>query len=138
MYEGFEPLSGLFVSTAYHHGVAVVTLAGDVDAFAIEPLCATLASVLYRQPTSMVIDLSGVSSLGAAGVSVLLITYADAHERDTRLALVTGHTTVLKVLSLTATDTLFAVFPTLTQALNAAWHAEAELLYRLPSWTDSQ
>ena len=68
-------------------GVAVVCVVGEIDICNASGLQDQIRRVLASRPESLVIDLGGVSFLGAAGLSVLLRARQVAADQGIRLQL---------------------------------------------------
>lgn len=76
---------GAFEMTEFGAGDTVVLrVAGEVDLFTSGALGRCCAGILENHPRAFVIDLSGVTFLGAAGITVLVT----AHERSARVGTV--------------------------------------------------
>lgn len=101
-------------------GTAIVaSLRGDVDMSTAHILRERLVDVLDSAPTSLVVDLSEAEFLDSSGLGVLDATArrATAAGCDFRLAAPTA--TVSRVLSLTALDRHWPIYPSVTEALAA-------------------
>jgi anti-anti-sigma factor len=91
----------------------LVRVEGEVDSLTAGTLCASLADAELNvsPPAPVVVDLTGVSFLGAAGLSVLV----DHHERcvalGTALLIVPGSKPVRRVIAVTGLDTRLALIP---------------------------
>lgn len=86
-------------------GVAVVTVAGELDVSNAETLESVVAQVCDGQPAELVFDLRNLKFMDSAGIAVLLggaRRVPNVHLRDPtpavrRVVEVTGLTTVLKL-----------------------------------------
>ena len=103
----FDDLLALSTRTA-GDGAVTVTAAGEVDTFTAPLLRSVVNTQLQRQPTELVIDLSGIQFLGSAGLAVLVETHKSARDRDVGLRLIiTG--AVARALTVTGLIDLFTV-----------------------------
>jgi anti-sigma B factor antagonist len=99
-----------FRRTARADGVVVLAVAGEVDSLTSPDLRAALAAVLADPACrGLVLDLSGVSFLSSAGLSVLVTAREDAHAREVELWLAgaSGNRAVRRPLELTGLFELF-------------------------------
>ena len=90
------------------HGATVVTLRGDLDLFAAQPVRQALSTALAGGPTSMVIDLYEASFLDMAMLDVFVRGRDAAARRGVALHVVGAHGIVRRVFDLTGTQTLIA------------------------------
>ncbi|MGY1642651.1 STAS domain-containing protein [Geodermatophilus sp. SYSU D00703] len=104
----FDDLLALSTRTG-EDGTVTVTAAGEVDTFTAPLLRSVLDPQLQRQPTELVIDLSGVQFLGSAGLAVLVETQKSALDRDVALRLITTTGAVTRALTVTGLIDLFTV-----------------------------
>ncbi|WP_040808207.1 MULTISPECIES: STAS domain-containing protein [Nocardia] len=93
----------------------VLTVAGDVDLATAPALENAVDAALAGTPAALVIDLTAVSFLASAGMAVLV----GAHKRagDTRIAVVADGPATSRQLKVTSLDQVFALHPTLDEAL---------------------
>lgn len=93
--------------------LVLVRVAGEVDNLTADTLSATLAdaAAAVSPPAPVVVDLTGVSFLGAAGLSVLV----DHHERCAALGgallIVPGSKAVRRALAVTGLHLRLALIP---------------------------
>lgn len=93
--------------------LVLVRVVGDVDNVTADTLSTTLAdaAAAVSPPAPVVVDLTGVSFLGAAGLSVLV----DHHERcaalGSPLLIVPGSKAVRRAMALTGLHTRLALIP---------------------------
>jgi anti-sigma B factor antagonist len=99
-------------------GVALVSVAGEVD-IATAPTWRSALTPVLADPSLrlLVCDLSGLSFLGAAGVSVLLDTHASLAARGAELHVVAETRVVLRPLAVTGLLDLLPVSPDVESAL---------------------
>jgi anti-sigma B factor antagonist len=92
--------------------VMVIHVAGEVDILTESPLHDHVSKLLTTRPQLMIIDLSRVSFLGAAGLSVLLSARETAVQQGTILQLRgTNRRAVARPLEITGLDRLFEILP---------------------------
>ncbi|NNH69426.1 STAS domain-containing protein [Nocardia uniformis] len=95
----------------------VLTVAGEVDLATAPALENAIDTAFGGKPAALVIDLSEVSFLASAGMAALVA----AHQRagETRIAVVADGPATGRQLKMTNLDQVFAMYPTLDQALTA-------------------
>lgn len=101
-------------------GTAVVVRAvGEVDTATAPVLAAALRTgcTAARSPGPLVVDLTGLRFLSAAGLTPLVTTLWRCVERRVPLRVVAAHRDVLRPLHLTGLDALFDIRPSLAEAL---------------------
>lgn len=103
------------------HGPAVVvSVAGELDmltALALDDQV-SIAETEIVPPAPVVLDLTEVSFIGAAGLTVFVDHHQRCAQRGSTLRLVTGgNRRVLRVLAITSLDTAFTLADTLDQGL---------------------
>jgi anti-anti-sigma factor len=92
------------------HTISVIHVAGEVDMGTGPLLQDHLRKVLATQPVRLVIDLSQVSFMGLAGVSVLISARHAAAQQNTALQLRGTHRRAVAVpLRITGVDHLFDI-----------------------------
>lgn len=123
---GRDPIPRLPVPRARpgdHHctaGTAVVVRAvGEVDTATAPVLAAALRAGCgaARSPEPLVVDLTGLRFLAAAGLTPLVTTLLRCNERRVPLRVVAVRRNVLRPLRLTRLDALFDITPSLAEAL---------------------
>lgn len=87
----------------------VVQLCGELDLVALGSLDACLEVVLREGPRRLVLDLSSLSFIDAAGVAVLLRARRRAEEADVALILDSPTAPVSRVLALADVDAEFTI-----------------------------
>lgn len=90
-------------------GVVTVTVRGDVDMVTAPKVDAEIARALRVHPT--LADLSGVTFLGSAGLSILMRSQRAASEAGTRFAIVADNHAVLRAIEVTGLDEILHLFP---------------------------
>jgi anti-sigma B factor antagonist len=95
-------------------GAGVVHVSGELD-LASAPTLEEAIADLSTDP--VVIDLSDCTFLDSAGMRVLLTGARELADAGRTLRVVTADPRILRVLEITAVDTLIAVHPTVDAAL---------------------
>ncbi|MFE9751376.1 STAS domain-containing protein [Saccharothrix saharensis] len=108
---------GLDVRTATE-GVTVVSVSGEVDMLTAPQLRASALQHLDAGST-LVLDLSGVSFLGSAGLAVLVEASQQAKRHDAGFRVVAVERAVTRPLAATGLGEVFSVFESVQQALEA-------------------
>jgi anti-sigma B factor antagonist len=99
-------------------GVVVATVAGEVDMLTAPALRAAVLAEL-DDCTVLVIDLSGVSFLGSAGLAVLVEASHEAQRRQVELRLVAAGRSVQRPLEITGLTEVLTTFPSRDDAVGA-------------------
>ncbi|MEU0542283.1 STAS domain-containing protein [Nocardia sp. NPDC005978] len=92
----------------------ILVVNGDVDSHTVPVLARAVGRAADLRPRRLLLDLTGVSHLGSAGIEVLLDAYA-AGERTLLAVIATGPTA--RVLHTAGVDTVIAVYPYRAMAL---------------------
>lgn len=113
--DGYPFAETMTTSVTERTEATVLTVAGDVDLATAPALENAIDAALAAKPTALVIDLAAVSFLASAGMAVLV----GAHKRagDTRIAVVADGPATSRQLKVTSLDQVFALHPTLDEAL---------------------
>lgn len=108
------------ISTSVSHdgGIAVVTVGGDVDLATVPDFQAAITEALAKEPTALVVDLSAVDFLASAGLQTLVATH-ESVSKTARFAVVANGPATSRPIQLTGLDQIFALYPTLAEALGA-------------------
>ena len=98
----------------------VVQLVGEVDIDTAPLLADYLRTHTAAKPTYLLLELSKVTFLAAAGLTVIVSAQRDDRDihGDLRLVGATGNRAVTRVLRISGIDTLLDMHPTLDDALN--------------------
>lgn len=104
-------------------GVALLTVAGEVDTLTAPLLAAALDRLLACDDPVLAADLSGVSFLASSGLAVLIQA---AHRAEGTLRLIVPGRAVRRPLEITGTDQLFDLHTDRATAL-ATVHDEAHI-----------
>jgi anti-sigma B factor antagonist len=119
--DGGRPLSdtdAINTALAYQNGIAVLKVGGDIDLATVPALEAAIEEALIPKPTGLVIDLSGVGFLASAGLQTLVATH-NSVSQSAHFAVVANSASTSRPIQLTGLDQIFALYPTLGEALTA-------------------
>lgn len=108
---------GLAVRTVAE-GVTVVSVSGEVDMLTAPRLRADVLRHIETGGT-LVLDLSGVSFLGSAGLAVLVEASQHGKRRGTAFRVVAVERAVTRPLAATGLGEVFSVFESVDQAVEA-------------------
>ncbi len=100
-----------------HQNGVVLEVAGEVDLSNATQLGAVFDHVLRDEPAVLVLDLSQVTFLGSAGLSLLMQVRDRAGEAEVRVA--APSTMARRAIEIVALDQVLPVFPTVDDALKA-------------------
>lgn len=101
-----------------HHpadGVTVLAVSGEVDMLSAPELRAAVAQHLVDD-TTFVLDMTGVSFLGSAGLAVLVEGLQQSRRRGGAFRIVAVDRAVTRPLVATGLGDVFAVYPTVAEA----------------------
>jgi anti-anti-sigma factor len=102
--------------------ILVVRVLGELDVVTVPPLRAALhARLRGNRPCRLVLDLSGVTLLASAALTMLLELHHDARAGERHVVLAgTGHRAVHRPLRVTGLLTLFDTRPSVEHALRGS------------------
>jgi anti-sigma B factor antagonist len=109
---------GVVVTTHEPDSAVVLTVTGEVDLLTARRLRESIQRALDGQPPTLVVDLTNVPFFGSSGLGVLVEFRSAALER-TAIRVVAADP-ALRPLQLTGLTSLFAVYPTLEDALGTS------------------
>jgi anti-sigma B factor antagonist len=95
---------------------SVIELEGELDLASAPNLKWTLIDALEAGHTRLVVDLSRASFMDSTALGVL-VGFNRSLDAEARLSIVCNGDAVLKIFELSGMDGVFAIFPTLEQAL---------------------
>jgi anti-sigma B factor antagonist len=93
----------------------VLSVAGEVDAYSAAALQEAITAQIVNG-VALVLDLSAVGFIDSTGLRVLVETLRAVREAEGRLKLVSENDQTLKLLRITALDSVFEVQPNVTVA----------------------
>src|SRR3954451_23506660 len=106
----------LTLSTTDHDGIAVLSVAGEIDLATVPKLRDQLIELTADHPgQAVVVDLGGVSFLDSTGLGVLVGGQRRARGHDGELHLVVSSSRLVDIFVLTRLDAVFAIHGTLSE-----------------------
>lgn len=106
------------VAVQWHDDVVIVTVSGELDLATAPQLAESVELILERGPKAVVIDLSAVSFLASAGMSLLASTHKKLGA-TAGFAVVADGPSTGRPLTLVGLDEVFGIFATVDEALVA-------------------
>lgn len=106
------------VAVEWLEETVIVTVSGELDLVTAPQLSESMELVLERKPERVVIDLSRVSFLASAGMSLLASTHQKLSE-GIGFAVVADGPSTGRPLSLVGLDQVFGIYATVDEALVA-------------------
>jgi anti-sigma B factor antagonist len=95
----------------------LVELAGEADVTNSDMLRGVLEAEIARQPSTMIIDLSGLRFMDSTALHVILRANRSMDRHGGVLALASPREAVAKMLHLTAADQIIPVYATVPEAI---------------------
>ena len=110
---GRVPAVELNVSSRSQGDHAIVIATGEIDLYTAPRLQSELAEVIANAaPASrIVVDMSGVEFCDSTGMNILLSCRRQVRERGGELELAAPRPAVMKILQVTALDSVFTIIP---------------------------
>jgi anti-sigma B factor antagonist len=109
----------LDIGTSVVDGRTVVQVVGEIDVYTAPQLRERLDAEIDAGRYDLVVDLSGVSFMDSTGLGVLVGRLKQIRLNDGSMRLVCSHDRVLKVFVITGLDKVFAIYPTVGEAVAA-------------------
>ena len=109
----------LDIGTSVVDGRTVVQVVGEIDVYTAPQLRERLDAEIDAGRYDLVVDLSGVSFMDSTGLGVLVGRLKQIRLNDGSMRLVCAHDRVLKVFVITGLDKVFAIYPTVGEAIAA-------------------
>ncbi len=110
-----EPIT---TSVGHRNGVTVISVGGEIDLSTAPAFEAAIAGALAEEPAVLVIELSGVQFMASAGLRILVATQ-ERVSKSAQVAVVASTPATSRPIELTGLDKVFALYPTLDDALTA-------------------
>ncbi|MDO8106538.1 STAS domain-containing protein [Isoptericola sp. b441] len=95
----------------------VIEVTGEIDVYTAPALREEIASLVDAEHTSIVVDLTQVSFMDSTGLGVLVGALKKVRTLGGDLSLVINEEKILKVFRITALTQVFAIHPSLAEAL---------------------
>lgn len=110
---GKVPAVELNVSSRSHGDHVIVIATGEIDLYTAPRLQSELAEVIANAaPASrIIVDMSGVEFCDSTGMNILLSCLRQVRERGGELELAAPRPAVMKILQVTALDSVFTIVP---------------------------
>jgi anti-sigma B factor antagonist len=112
-----ENVVDLSVSESTVESWAVLEVRGEVDVHSAPELLKRLTKVLDSGSKSVIVDLNGLAFIDSTGLGTLVAGRNHASESGATLRLVCKGERVLKLFRITGLHDVFAIFPTIEQAI---------------------
>jgi anti-sigma B factor antagonist len=113
-----DHLSPLQLAERRDGNAVVLSAEGIVDMAAAPTLTNQIRAILRRRPAALVVDLTGVTFLASAGMSVLMEADRKSGELDIPFRVVAPGSVTAKPMQLLGIDELLAIYPTVSTALH--------------------
>ena len=94
----------------------LVELAGEADVTGSDTLHALLEAEISKQPGLLIIEMSALRYMDSAALQAILRAHLALGKCGGRLALVSPHDTVARVLRMTEVDRILPVYPSIADA----------------------
>ena len=110
---GRVPAVELNVSSRSQGDHAIVIATGEIDLYTAPRLQSELAEVIANAAPAprIVVDMSGVEFCDSTGMNILLSCLRQVRERGGELELAAPRPAVMKILQVTALDSVFTIIP---------------------------
>lgn len=108
---------GLLVSVEPRGEAIVLAVTGEIDILTAPKFQEALDHVLQGKPSSLVVDLSGITFLASAGLGVIAAV-GHGIAAATSLKVVADGPVTARPIQLTGLNEVLAVYPTLEEALS--------------------
>jgi anti-sigma B factor antagonist len=103
---------------------SVISVAGELDLATTPSLKGMLLSVMHTGASRLIVDLSLATFMDSTALGVL-VGLSRGLDADARPAIVCARPNVLKIFELAGLDGMFAIFPTIDEALAHTRESEA-------------
>ena len=116
---------GFWIEREATGGGVIVRVFGSIDYATVEAAEEQLDAVeaaLSPRPC-WVLDLTGLSFLGSAGLALLVRYELRCQDRGNQFRVVAGNRAVLRLITLTGLDTMLTVAPSAEDAITTHWPA---------------
>ncbi|MGI8678345.1 MAG: STAS domain-containing protein [Jatrophihabitans sp.] len=100
-------------------GHPVVSVSGEVDVYSAPALRESLTELFTSGVDTVVVDLTEVAFLDSTGLGALVEARATTTDAGGSLPLVCNQDRILKLFAITGLDSVFAIHPTIDEAVAA-------------------
>lgn len=112
-----DPVNGLAVAVERHGDAVVVQVSGELDLLTTPKLDSAAGEALRQHPPLLVLDLTGVTFLGSAGMASLVAVRQAAGD-DVQIRLAAADPVVVRAMEVVGLDQEFPMYPTCAEALS--------------------
>jgi anti-sigma B factor antagonist len=98
-------------------GTDILSPIGEIDVSTAPQLREKLVAYASREGRGLILDLGSVSFIDSTGLGVLVTAFNRLREQDRRFGVVCSSPKILRVLEITGLATLFALYPSVEEAL---------------------
>ncbi len=103
-------------TTTDHDGTAVLSLSGELVFETARKVERELRNIEERKPTTLAIDLSGLSMIDSTGLALVVSADSRARGEGRRLVVIEGPDSVQRVFRMTRLDDRLDIVPTIEAA----------------------
>jgi anti-sigma B factor antagonist len=108
--------AGFTVTEVTLDRVIVVAVSGDLDMLTAPALADAIDTAARKEPSALIVDLSGVTFLASAGLNLLAALHHDV-TFSVRFGVVAGGPVTGRALKMVGIDQIISLYPTLDEAL---------------------
>jgi anti-sigma B factor antagonist len=112
------PETEVTLSAAQIGPTALLTATGELDLYAADPLRDALTPLIERQPTALIVDLTGVGFIDSTALGVLVGAAKLLRSGGGAFVVVSSDPRIVRLLEITGLTLLFALRKTLAEALD--------------------
>lgn len=109
----------LEIAVSEQNKVRLLQVSGRVDSISADELHAALLDCIANAPHQVVVDLQDVEYMSSAGLRELVSALKQVNKQEGDLRLANPSARVMEVLELAGLDSIFKIFPTLSDAIGS-------------------